>query len=52
MFNWVMFSQMAMIVFVPFILPETSRWLMTKGREEKLLNVLKRIAKLNKKQVK
>jgi len=51
MFNWVMFSQMAMIVFVPFILPESSRWLMTKGREEKLLTVLKRIAKLNKKQV-
>ena len=50
-FNWVMFSQIGMIVFVPLILPESCRWLMAKGREEKLINILKKIAKLNKKQV-
>ena len=52
MFNWVMFSQMGIIVFVPFILPESCRWLMAKGKGEKLLKILKRIAKMNKKEVK
>ena len=51
-FNWVMFSQMGIIVFVPFILPESCRWLMAKGKGEKLLKILKRIAKINKKEVK
>ena len=46
-----MFSQMGIIVFVPFILPESCRWLMAKGDGENLLKILKRIARLNKKEV-
>jgi hypothetical protein len=47
-----MFSQIGIIVFVPLILPESGRWLMAKGREEMLVKTLKRIARLNKKEVK
>ena len=46
-----MFSQIGIIVFIPLVLPESGRWLMNKGREDKFLSILKRIAKLNKKQV-
>jgi len=49
LFNWTMFSQIGLVVFAPLILPESARWLMVKGRDEKLLSILKRIAKLNKK---
>ena len=38
--------QMATIIVVPFILPESCRWLM-----EKMVKILKKIAKINKKQV-
>jgi len=51
LFHWAMFSQMGLIVFLPFILPESGRWLMAKGKGEKLITVLKRIAKMNKKKV-
>jgi len=50
-FNWIMFSQIGLVVFAPLILPESARWLMVKGRDEKLLSILKRIAKLNQKQL-
>ena len=42
---------MATIVVVPFILPESCRWLMEMGRKEKMVKILKKIAKINKKQV-
>ena len=47
-----MFSQMVVVLVVPFILPESSRWLMTKGREEKLLKIMRRIAYMNNREVK
>jgi len=50
-FNWIMFSQIGLVVFAPLVLPESARWLMVKGRDEKLINILKQIAKLNKKKV-
>ena len=43
--------QMATIVVVPFILPESCRWLMEMGRKEKMVKILKKIARINKKQV-
>merc|ERR1719154_750876 len=42
---------MGMIVSVPFILPESCRWLMAMGESEKLQKILKSIAKMNKKDV-
>ena len=50
-FNWVLFSQMVLIFFVPFLLPESCRWLMSVGRSEKTISILKKIAKINKKDV-
>jgi len=50
-FNWVMFSQMVLVLVVPLILPESGRWLMIKGREEKLLKILRRIANMNKREL-
>ena len=50
-FNWAIFSQMMIIFLVPFLLPESCRWLMSKGRAEKTINILKKIAKTNKKEV-
>ena len=50
-FNWAIFAQMVTIFIVPFILPESCRWLMAKGRKDKTLTILKRIAKTNKKTV-
>ena len=52
MFHWVMFSQMGLIVFVPFILPESCRWLISKGEGERSVEVMKKIAKMNRKEVK
>merc|ERR1719228_1484660 len=50
-FSWVMFSQMGLIVVVPFILPESCRWLISKGKGKESVEVMKRIAKLNNKKV-
>ena len=50
-FNWVIFAQMGVIVIVPFILPESCRWLMGQGEKEKCIKILKKIAKMNKKTV-
>lgn len=51
LFNWIMFSQMGLIVVVPFILPESCRWLISKGEGDKSVKVMKKIAKMNKKEV-
>jgi len=50
-FNFVLFSQFGFIVFVPFILPESCRWLMVKGKKEKLKKILQKIARMNNKQI-
>ena len=50
-FNWIIFSQMVTIFAIPFLLPESCRWLMSKGRAEKTINILRKIAKRNKKDV-
>ena len=48
-FNWAIFSQMITIFAIPFLLPESCRWLISKGETEKTLNILRMIARTNKK---
>jgi len=50
-FNWIIFGQMGLIIFVPWLVPESGRWLMTQGKTEKCLHVIKKIAKINGKKV-
>ena len=50
-FNWAIFSQMVTIFAIPFLLPESCRWLISKGQTEKTVKILKRIARTNKKDV-
>ena len=42
---------MAFIFVIPFVLPESCRWLMARGNKEKTVTILKKIARINKKQV-
>jgi len=51
LFNWIMFAQMGLIIVVPFILPESCRWLLNKGEGERAVKIMKNIAKMNKKEV-
>lgn len=46
-FHHILFCQTAMIFLAPFIVKESSRWLITKGRIEEALNILQEIAKEN-----
>ena len=50
-FNWAIFSQMITIFAIPFLLPESCRWLISKGEKEKTVKILRRIARTNKKDV-
>ena len=50
-FNWVIFAQMITIFIIPFLLPESCRWLLSRGRTEKTLTILRKIAKINKRDV-
>ena len=50
-FNWAIFSQMITIFAIPFLLPESCRWLLSKGEKEKTIRILRRIARTNKKEV-
>ena len=50
-FNWVLFSQMISIFLVPFFLPESCRWLISMGKAEKTVKILRKIAETNNKQV-
>ena len=38
MFNWVVFGQIGLIVFAPWVIPESARWLMVKGETTKCLD--------------
>merc|ERR1712241_1317154 len=42
-FNWAIFSQMITIFAIPFLLPESCRWLISKGQTEKTVKILRRI---------
>ena len=50
-FNWAIFSQMIAIFAIPFLLPESCRWLISQGEKEKTLKILRKIAGTNKKDV-
>ena len=50
-FSWILFSQMGLVVVVPFILPESCRWLISQGDGKKSVKIIKKIAKMNKKEV-
>ena len=50
-FNWAIFSQMIAIFAIPFLLPESCRWLISQGEKEKTLKILRKIARTNKKDV-
>ena len=42
---------MGLIVLIPLLLPESCRWLMSRGRTQQVLTILRRIARLNGRQV-
>ncbi|XP_023327758.1 solute carrier family 22 member 5 isoform X4 [Eurytemora carolleeae] len=50
-FSWIIFSQMALAAAVPWVMPESSRWLMSQGKSDKAVEVMRRIARINKKEV-
>jgi len=51
MFHHILFCQTAIIFVAPFFVKESSRWLITKGRIEEALKIVKDIAKMNGKDV-
>jgi len=51
LFNWLIFSQMLFVVVLPIFIPESCRWLMSRGEGERSVAIMKRIAKMNKKEV-
>ena len=51
LFSWVIFSQIGLVVFLPIVLPESCRWLIAKGKAERAVKILKKMAKMNKKEV-
>jgi len=50
-FNWLLFAQMALVVFTPVIMPESCRWLLSMGEGEKTVKIMRKIAKMNGKKV-
>ena len=66
-FNWLLFAQMALVIATPLVMPESCRffvgsflarmlkelfrWLMSMGEGEKTVKIMKRIAKMNGKEV-
>ena len=65
-FNWILFAQMALVIATPLIMPESCRyplkdfsqvameffrWLLSMGEGEKTVKIMKRIAKMNGKEV-
>jgi len=50
-FSWIIFGQMIIVLAVPWVMPESSRWLQSRGKAERAVEVMKKIAKINKKEV-
>ena len=66
-FNWLLFAQMALVIATPLIMPESCRfsleaflarmlkelfrWLLSMGKGEKTVKIMKRIAKMNGREV-
>ena len=50
-FHHILFCQTALIFIAPWFVKESSRWLITKGRIEEALIIVKEIAKTNGKDV-
>ena len=66
-FNWLLFAQMALVLATPLIMPESCRfsleaflarmlkelfrWLLSMGKGEKTVKIMKRIAKMNGREV-
>jgi len=50
-FSWIIYGQMIIVLAVPWIIPESSRWLMSQGKSEKAVKIMRKIAKINKKEV-
>jgi len=50
-FNWLLFAQMALVIATPLIMPESCRWLLSMGEGEKTVKIMKRIAKMNGREV-
>ena len=46
-FNWITYGQMSFIIIIPWLVPESARWLMVKGKTEECLKIIKWIANKN-----
>ncbi|XP_014354765.2 beta-alanine transporter isoform X1 [Papilio machaon] len=46
-FLWATSLPMAVCVFVPFVIPESARWLASRGKVNQAVKILKRIEKIN-----
>lgn len=54
--DWKMFAivtsvPLALAIFTPFLVPESARWLVSQGKVDKALRILKKFEKINKKSV-
>lgn len=50
-FSWLIFGQMIIVLAVPWFMPESSRWLQSRGKADRAVEVMRRIAKINDTQV-
>jgi len=50
-FTWLMFSQMGLVVLTPILMPESCRWLISIGEGEKAVKIIRRIARINGREV-
>jgi len=50
-FSYLIFGQMALVLAVPWVMPESSRWLQSRGKADRAVEVMKKIASINRKEV-